>query len=45
MHNRGKIDQKSGSKQKPGVITYYNKTECDIDCVDQMRPAYRYCQV
>ena len=40
MHNRGEIDEKSGSKQKPDVITYYNKTKCGVDCVDQMRAAY-----
>ena len=40
MHNCGEIDQQSGSKQKPDVITYYNKTKCGVACVDQMRAPY-----
>lgn len=36
MHDE--IDEDTGDKKKPDIITFYNRTTTDIDLVDQ------YCQ-
>ncbi|XP_023239706.1 uncharacterized protein LOC111638264 [Centruroides sculpturatus] len=40
MHHSGSIDQKSGSLQKPEIITFYNITKGGVDTVDQMTGTY-----
>lgn len=40
IHEECKIDQSTGSKQKPETITYYNETKGGVDTVDQLRGNY-----
>ncbi|XP_023222340.1 uncharacterized protein LOC111623851 [Centruroides sculpturatus] len=40
MHHSGSIDQKTGSKQKPEIVTFYNMTKAGVDTVDHMTGAY-----
>lgn len=40
MHHDGIIDNESGTKKKPEIITYYNKTKVGVDIVDKMCSTY-----
>lgn len=40
MHTDGAIDEESGEKRKPEVITYYNHHKIGVDMVDKMSGAY-----
>lgn len=40
MHEECKIDESTGSKQKPETIMYYNETKGGVDTVDQLRGNY-----
>lgn len=40
MHHDGKIDSTTGAKQKPEIVTFYNKTKCGVDIVDKMCNQY-----
>lgn len=38
MHHDDAIDEETGDKKKPDIITFYNRTKTGVDLVDQ------YCQ-
>ncbi|XP_050063261.1 piggyBac transposable element-derived protein 4-like [Aphis gossypii] len=38
MHHDDEIDEETGDKKKPDIITFYNRTKTGVDLVDQ------YCQ-
>ena len=40
QHHDAKIDERNKKKQKPEIITYYNRTKCGVDVVDQMCEMY-----
>lgn len=40
MHNDSAIDQDTGEKKKPSIITFYNKTKGGVDKVDEMKARY-----
>lgn len=40
MHKYNVIDQNTGDKKKPEIITDYNQTKAAFDVVDQMRAKY-----
>ncbi|CAK1592735.1 unnamed protein product [Parnassius mnemosyne] len=40
VHNDGCIDESSGDKRKPDIITYYNRTKNGVDLVDKMCSLY-----
>lgn len=40
MHLDDKIDDSTGNKQKPEIITYYNQTKIGVDIVDKMCSSY-----
>lgn len=39
-HHDAKIDERTKKKQKPEIITYYNRTKCGVDVLDQMCEMY-----
>lgn len=40
MHHDDTIDEETGTKKKPEIITYYNKTKVGVDMVDKMCSLY-----
>ncbi|XP_046686551.1 uncharacterized protein LOC124372222 [Homalodisca vitripennis] len=40
MHNDDAIDEETGPKQKPEIVSFYNKTKIGVDVVDQMCSKY-----
>lgn len=40
MHNSASIDESSGGKMKPEIITFHNKTKAGVDVVDQLQGDY-----
>lgn len=40
LHHTEEINESTGEKQKPEVITYYNATKGGVDIVDQMKGTY-----
>lgn len=40
MHNDDKIDETTGEKKKPEIVTFYNLTKGGVDVVDRMITAY-----
>nr|CAH7732023.1 unnamed protein product [Callosobruchus chinensis] len=40
MHYDGRIDQDTGDKKKPEMITFYNATKGGVDSADQKMPQY-----
>lgn len=40
FHQGNTIDESSGSKKKPEIITYYNQTKAGVDVVDEMKATY-----
>ena len=40
MHNDDKIDESTGDKKKPEMITCYHKTEGRVDVVDKLYASY-----
>lgn len=40
MHDDDEIDDSSGDKKKPAIITFYNMTKTGVDCVDQQISLY-----
>ncbi|XP_044593669.1 piggyBac transposable element-derived protein 3-like [Cotesia glomerata] len=40
MHNSASIDNSTGEKAKPEIITFYNKTKAGVDVVDQLQGDY-----
>lgn len=40
MHHDKAIDSETEEKQKPEIVTFYNRTKCAVDLLDQMCSAY-----
>lgn len=40
LHHDNNIDPTTGNKKKPDIITFYNKTKCGVDRLDQMCSLY-----
>lgn len=40
MHHNGIIDSTTGAKQKPEIVTFYNKNKCGVDIIDKMCNQY-----
>lgn len=40
MHNEAVIDVDTGNRQKPNIVTYYNRTKTGVDLVDKMCSLY-----
>lgn len=40
MHHDDAIDNQTGDKQKPDIISFYNNTKYEVDVVDQMCAQY-----
>jgi hypothetical protein len=40
LHNDSKIDESSGDKRKPEIITFYNHTKSGVDTVDELCGTY-----
>lgn len=40
LHHDNKIDESTGVKQKPEVITFYNSTKSGVDVVDELCATY-----
>jgi hypothetical protein len=36
LHFDGTFDRKRGDQLKPEIVTFYNRTKCGVDMVDQM---------
>lgn len=36
MHNDDKIDANTGDKQKPEIVTYYDRTKNGVDLIDNV---------
>ncbi|UYV69595.1 hypothetical protein LAZ67_6004045 [Cordylochernes scorpioides] len=40
MHSTPTIDEESGDRLKPEIVTFYNQTKCGVDVMDQMCDTY-----
>ncbi|XP_026323950.1 piggyBac transposable element-derived protein 4-like [Hyposmocoma kahamanoa] len=40
MHHDNSIDQSTGEKNKPEIITFYNSTKAGVDVVDELSASY-----
>lgn len=39
-HHDNAIDESTGEKQKPEMITFYNSTKAGVDVVDELSASY-----
>ncbi|KAJ8966737.1 hypothetical protein NQ314_003334 [Rhamnusium bicolor] len=40
LHKSDEIDDKTGEKRKPSIVTEYNQTKCGVDVVDKLCASY-----
>lgn len=44
LHHDQNIDEETGAKQKPEIITFYNATKSGVDVVDKLSRTYDVCR-
>ncbi|KAJ8889792.1 hypothetical protein PR048_009295 [Dryococelus australis] len=45
MHSDGKIDEETGEKRKPEIVTFYNVAKEGVDVIDELKVQYSVSRI